>query len=86
MVAVAAVVLSRSRHGGSRKRRSSRPRTIVRTATVGPIPPYYLHNTARSSRDMQVENRFGQKGSGADKYDIKSPYPFRLHGSTTRRG
>ena len=26
---------------------------------------------------MQVENRFGQKGSAADKYNIKSPYPFQ---------
>src|SRR5689334_22590050 len=39
-------------------------------------PAYYLFNTARQLTDMQVENRFGQKGSGADKYDIKSPYPF----------
>lgn len=40
-------------------------------------PAYYLHNTARQLTDMQVENRFGQKGSGADKYDIQSPYAFR---------
>lgn len=40
-------------------------------------PAYYLFNTARELTDMQVDNRFGQKGSGADKYDIKSPYPFR---------
>lgn len=40
-------------------------------------PAYYLHNTARQLTDMQVENRFGQKGSGADKYQIRSPYPFR---------
>ena len=40
-------------------------------------PAYYLHNTARQLTDMQVENRFGQKGSGADKYDIKTPYPFQ---------
>ena len=38
---------------------------------------YYLYNTARQLTDMQVENRFGEKGSGADKYDIKSPYAFR---------
>jgi hypothetical protein len=40
-------------------------------------PAYYLFNTARELSDMQVDNRFGQKGSGADKFDIKSPYPFR---------
>jgi hypothetical protein len=40
-------------------------------------PAYYLFNTARQLTDMQVENRFGEKGSGSDKYDIKSPYPFR---------
>ncbi len=40
-------------------------------------PAYYLYNTARQLTDMQVENRFGQKGSAADKYDIKSPYQFR---------
>src|SRR5687767_6719912 len=40
-------------------------------------PAYYLHNTARELTDMQVDNRFGQKGSGVDAYDIKSPYQFR---------
>ena len=40
-------------------------------------PAYYLYNTARQLTDMQVENRFGQKGSAADKYDIRSPYQFR---------
>jgi hypothetical protein len=40
-------------------------------------PAYYLYNTARELTDMQVENRFSQKGSGADKYDIRSPYAFR---------
>ena len=40
-------------------------------------PAYYRFNTGRELTDMQVENRFGQKGSGADKYDIKSPYPFK---------
>jgi hypothetical protein len=40
-------------------------------------PAYFLYNTARQLTDMQVENRFGQKGSGADKFAIKSPYPFR---------
>ena len=40
-------------------------------------PSYYLYNTARQLTDMQVENRFGQKGSAADRYEIKSPYPFQ---------
>ncbi len=40
-------------------------------------PAYYLHNTARELTDMQVDNRFGQRGSGADEYDIRSPYSFR---------
>ncbi|MGH9254108.1 MAG: hypothetical protein ACRD3C_06010 [Vicinamibacterales bacterium] len=40
-------------------------------------PAYYLYNTARQLTDMQVDNRFGQKGSGAEKYDIRTPYPFR---------
>ncbi len=40
-------------------------------------PAYYLYNTARQLTDMQVDNRFGQKGSGADKYQIRSPYPFK---------
>jgi hypothetical protein len=40
-------------------------------------PAYFLHNTARELTDMQVDNRFGQKGSGRDQYDIKSPYPFK---------
>ena len=40
-------------------------------------PAYYLHNTARQLTDMQVENRFGQKGDGRDEYDIKSPYPYK---------
>ena len=39
-------------------------------------PAYYLYNTARQLTDMQVDNRFGQKGEGRDEYDIKSPYPF----------
>ena len=37
-------------------------------------PTYYLYNTARELTDMQVDTRFGQKGSGADKYAIRSPY------------
>ena len=40
-------------------------------------PAYYLFNTARELTDMQVDNRFGQKGTGENKYDIKSPYPFK---------
>jgi hypothetical protein len=40
-------------------------------------PSYFLHNTARELTDMQVDNRYGQKGSGADKFDVKSPYPFK---------
>jgi hypothetical protein len=40
-------------------------------------PAYYLYNTARELTDMQVDNRFGQKGSGRDQYEIKSPYPFK---------
>ena len=43
-------------------------------------PAYFLFNTARQLTDMQVENRFGQKGSGADKFVIKSPYQIgRAH-------
>lgn len=40
-------------------------------------PAYYLYNTARQLTDMQVDNRFGEKGSASDTYDIKSPYAFR---------
>src|SRR5262245_29213303 len=40
-------------------------------------PAYYLNNTAREISDMQVENRYGQKGSGEDAYNIKSPYPYK---------
>jgi hypothetical protein len=40
-------------------------------------PAYYLHNTARELTDMQVDNRFGQKGGGKDDFDIRSPYPYR---------
>ena len=40
-------------------------------------PAYYLNNTARELTDMQVDLRFGQKGSGEDKYQIRSPYPFK---------
>jgi hypothetical protein len=40
-------------------------------------PAYYRYNTARQLTDMQVDNRFGQEGSKADEYVIKSPYPYR---------
>ena len=40
-------------------------------------PAYYLYNTARELTDMQVDNRFAQKGSGSDKHEIKSPYAFK---------
>lgn len=40
-------------------------------------PAYYRYNTARELTDMQVGNRYGQKGSGDDKYDIRSPYPYK---------
>ena len=40
-------------------------------------PAYFLFNTARELSDMQVDNRFGQKGSGVDKHDIKSSFPFK---------
>ena len=49
-------------------------------------PAYYLHNTARELTDMQVDNRFAQKGSGKDEFVIKSPYAFSSSGSTTRHG
>ena len=39
-------------------------------------PAYYLFNTARELTDMQVDERFGQKGKGENAYDIKSPYNF----------
>lgn len=40
-------------------------------------PAYYLYNSARELTDMQVDNRFAQKGKGEDKYQIKSAYPFK---------
>jgi hypothetical protein len=40
-------------------------------------PAYFLHNTARELTDMQVDNRFGQKGKGVDEYVLKSPHPYR---------
>ena len=40
-------------------------------------PAYYLNNTARELTDMQVENRYGQKGSGEDTKNIGSPYPYK---------
>ena len=38
-------------------------------------PAYFLHNSARELTDMQVDNRFGQKGKGVDEYVLKSPSP-----------
>jgi hypothetical protein len=40
-------------------------------------PAYYLFNSARELTDMQVDNRFGQRGKGEDAFQIKSPYPFK---------
>jgi len=40
-------------------------------------PAYYLFNSARELTDMQVDNRYGQRGKGEDAYQIKSPYPFK---------
>jgi hypothetical protein len=39
-------------------------------------PAYYRHNTARQLTDMQVENRYGEEGSGANEYTITSPYDY----------
>ena len=59
------------------RRRSSPRRTTGRTAIAGPIPAYYLFNSARELTDMQVDNRYGQSGKGEDAFQIKSPYPFK---------
>jgi hypothetical protein len=40
-------------------------------------PAYYNYNTARELTDMQVENRYGERGSGTDAYELASPYPYR---------
>jgi hypothetical protein len=40
-------------------------------------PAYYEDNTARELTDMQVNNRYGERGSGADNYTLTSPYPYR---------
>ena len=40
-------------------------------------PAYYRNNTARQLTDMQVDARYGEEGSGADDYEIKSSYPYR---------
>jgi hypothetical protein len=40
-------------------------------------PAYYLFNSARELTDMQVDNRYGQRGKGEDAFQIKSPYPFK---------
>jgi hypothetical protein len=38
---------------------------------------YYRDNTARELTDMQVDSRFGERGSGADDYTLVSSYPYR---------
>ena len=40
-------------------------------------PAYYLFNSARELTDMQVDNRYGQRGKGEDAFQIKSPYAFK---------
>lgn len=37
-------------------------------------PAYYRHNTARELTDMQVNVRYGEEGSGEDRYDLTSPF------------
>ena len=39
-------------------------------------PAYFGHNTARELTDMQVGNRYGERGSGEDRYTLTSPYEF----------
>ena len=39
-------------------------------------PAYYLHNTARQLSDMQVSVRYGEEGSGEDRYVLQSPYDY----------
>jgi len=39
-------------------------------------PAYYNHNTARELTDMQVEARYGERGSAEDAYTLTSPYPY----------
>jgi hypothetical protein len=40
-------------------------------------PAYYRFNSARELTDMQVDNRYGQRGKGEDAFQVKSPYPFK---------
>ena len=40
-------------------------------------PAYYNYNTARELTDMQVNTRYGDRGSGADKYSLTTPYPYQ---------
>lgn len=47
-------------------------------------PAYYDHNTARQLTDMQVGNRYGERGSGTDAYTLASPYPFETSGEHYR--
>jgi len=40
-------------------------------------PAYYNFNTARELTDMQINDRYGQRGSGEDAYTLTSPYPYK---------
>ena len=40
-------------------------------------PAYYNYNTARELTDMQVDTRYGERGSGADNYSLTTPYTYR---------
>ena len=40
-------------------------------------PAYYDYNTARELTGMQVDARYGERGSGDDEYTLASPYPYR---------
>ena len=40
-------------------------------------PAYYDFNTARELTDMQVNTRYGERGSGTDDYTLTSPYTYR---------
>lgn len=39
-------------------------------------PAYYNYNTARELTDMQVDTRYAERGSGADKYTLTTPYAY----------
>jgi hypothetical protein len=36
----------------------------------------YRNNTVRQIRDMQERERYGEEGSGADLFELQSPYPY----------